>query len=87
MDRITATACNSDNRNRDAVVNMTTATAVIFSTTANILRNFYTISYFMYVKVQIVIMSLQLTIFFCNRALNGIYGLILILKFVILKLL
>ena len=46
MDRITATACYFDNRNRDAVVKMTTATvtAVIFSTTANILRHFYAIS-------------------------------------------
>ena len=54
MDRITATACFFDNRNGDVVVNMTTttATAVIFSTTANILRNFYTISYFIYVKVK-----------------------------------
>ena len=30
MDRITATACLFDNRNRDAVVITTTATAVIF---------------------------------------------------------
>ena len=55
----------------------------IRATTAHILRNFYLRkSLLTYVKVRIVILSSQPTIF-CNHASNGIYSLILFLKFVI----
>ena len=40
MDRITATACYFDNRNCDAVENMTTATAVIFFNNREYFKNF-----------------------------------------------
>ena len=92
MDRITATAIQPhvfiDNRNCNTVVSITIATAVIFFNNHAYLKTFFLRkSVFTYDKVRIVILSSHPTNFFFNRASHGIHGLILFLKFVILKFL
>ena len=73
-----------DNHNCNAVVSITTVTAVILFNNRVYFKKFLFKKkvYFTYVKVRIVIISSQLTIF-CYHALNGIYSLNLFLKFVI----
>ena len=77
----------SNNRNRDAVVSTATATAVIFLNNRVYFKKFLFKKkfYFTYFEVRIVIMSLQLTIFF-NRAKENLWF-NLFLEFVILKFL
>ena len=63
MDRITATAIQPR-------IFLTTATTVIFFQQPRLFYDIFILEkvYITYVEVRIVIMLLQLTIFFCNRA-------------------
>ena len=71
-----------DNHNCNAVVSITTVTAVIFFNNRVYFKKFLFKKkvYFTYVKVRIVIISSQLAFFF-NRASNGIQRLIFFNQF------